>query len=65
MIYKEAYLENGELKFKNEIEVDENTMTPDCWLIQIKGLVACDTCELKNTKDCGGGETLLKMKNNE
>lgn len=61
MIYKEGRVENGELKFSNEIEVDQSTLNSDCWLIQIKGLAACKTCEFENTDDCGGGETLTKL----
>ena len=61
MIYKEGYLENGELKFKNEKEIEQSTLTSDCWLIQFKGLMACNTCELKDTDECGGGDTLKRL----
>jgi hypothetical protein len=33
MEYKEGYLENGELKFKNIKQIDQSTLTSDCWLI--------------------------------
>jgi len=63
MIYQEGYLENGHLKFKNEKEIDQSKLTSDCWMIQFKGLEACENCEFKNTDECGGGETLKKFKN--
>ena len=65
MTYKEGYLENGELKFRNEKEIDQSTLTSDCWLIQFKGLEVCNTCEFKNTDKCFGGQTLKKLKNKE
>jgi len=41
-------------------EVDQKTLTSDCWLIQIEGIKACDSCECMNHKtgkekrSCGG-----------
>ena len=35
-------------------EVDQNQMTGECWLIQLQGKSACETCEAKLTQDCGG-----------
>jgi hypothetical protein len=64
MIYQEGYVENGQLKFKNKKEIDQKNLTSDCWLIQFKGLKACENCEFKDTDECGGGETLKKLKNN-
>jgi hypothetical protein len=61
--YKQGYLENGELKFRNEKVIEQDTLTSDCWLIQFTGLEACKNCEFKDTKQCGGGETLKKMLN--
>ena len=61
MKYSEAKLKDGQLIFVNEIEVDQNKLTADCWLIQIKGLIACETCELKDTDECGGKEILKKI----
>jgi len=63
MIYQEGYLENGQLKFKNKKEINQSKLTSDCWMIQFKGLEACKNCEFKNTDECGGGETLKKLKN--
>ena len=61
MRFKTGYLENGELKFKDEIEINQNELTSDCWLIQIRGLKACEECNLKNTEDCGGQEIIKKL----
>lgn len=44
MIYGEAKLENGKMVITNEKVIDQNTLTSDCWLIQINGLKACETC---------------------
>jgi hypothetical protein len=63
MEYKEGYMENGQLKFKNTKQIDQSSLTSDCWLIQFNGLKACESCELKNTDKCGGGDTLIKLKN--
>ena len=63
MIYKEKYEENGELKFKNEKIIDQNSLTSDCRSIQFNGLSACETCMYRNTEECGGGKTLIKMQN--
>jgi hypothetical protein len=54
-------LKNGTLVETNVKEIDQSTLTSDCWMIQFNGLVACKTCDIRNTKDCGGGKTLLKM----
>ena len=63
MIYQEGYLENGKVKFKNKKEIDQSQLTSDCWSIQFEGLEACQNCEFKDTDECGGGETLKRMKN--
>lgn len=54
-------LKNGTLVETNVKEIDQSTLTSDCWMIQFNGLDACKTCEFRNTKECGGGETLIKM----
>ena len=61
MKYQEATVENGSIKITKSVEIDQNKLTADCWLIQFNGLSACNTCEFKNTEECGGGMTLLKM----
>ena len=65
MEYKERYLENGELKFKNNKQIDQSNLTSDCWMIQINGLITCKTCEFEHTEHCGGGLTLLKLQVSE
>jgi len=37
------------------------TLTSDCWPVQMHGLGQCKNCEFKDTEDCGGGETLKKL----
>lgn len=63
MNYKEVELKDGQLVEKLSIDKDQNTLTSDCWLIQFKGLSACETCSSRNTDECGGGDTLKKMLN--
>lgn len=60
MIYREAKLENGQLVFTNEKEIDQSKLTSDCWLIQIKGIEGCKICDLYHTKECGGKNILSK-----
>lgn len=62
MEYKEMYLKNGQVKFKNIKQIDQSILTSDCWLVQFNGLVACENCEFKDTEECGGGKTLAKLK---
>lgn len=61
MEYKEVALENEQLVEKSCITIDQSKLTSDCWLIQFKGLIACKTCELKGTDECGGRDTLKKL----
>jgi hypothetical protein len=62
MEYQKATIESGEIKIISSKTIDQNKLTPDCWLIQFNGLIACKNCEFKNTKNCGGGATLKKLK---
>jgi len=62
MIYTKATVENGQIKFKNAKIINQNNLTSDCWMLQFEGLKACETCEFKDTKECGGGETLKQLK---
>ncbi len=59
--YSEAKLVNGKLVETNVKEINQSTLTSDCWLVQFNGLAACESCEIKNTGECGGGETLKRM----
>ena len=44
--------------------INQSDLTSDCWTVQAWGLEACKTCEFKDTKDCGGGKSLEKLKDN-
>lgn len=63
MLYQKAHIENNEIVIDETKRIDQNTLTADCWLIQFSGLNACKTCEIRNTEDCGGGQTLANLKN--
>ena len=65
MKYQTAEIENGSLVITSSIDLDQNKMTSDCWMIQFQGLSACVDCQLKGKKDCGGGQTLKTMKKRE
>jgi hypothetical protein len=62
MLYQKAKIENGQIVPTFSKEIDQSTLTSDCWIVQFEGLNACKTCQYKNTKDCGGGETLKQLK---
>jgi hypothetical protein len=62
MVYSEAKLVNGQIVTTNTKIINQSKLTSDCWLIQFNGLSACKKCELKGTKDCGGGKTLKQLK---
>jgi len=63
MQYNEAKIENGRIVITHSQKVNQSELTSDCWLIQIKGLEACKTCEVKGTKECGGKNIIKKLKN--
>lgn len=65
MRYAELSLENGVLVEKNVREIPQETLTSDCWMVQIKGLSACVKCTFENTPDCGGGKTLKNIKSSK
>jgi hypothetical protein len=54
MIYINA--KTGEQKI-----IDQSTLTSECWLIQFNGLKACESCEFKNKKSCGGKNIRKKL----
>ena len=45
--------------------VKQKNLTAECWLIQIVGRAACETCEVKDTEDCGGQDILKSGKNSK
>jgi hypothetical protein len=61
MLYQKAVVKDNKVVITESKEIDQNTLTSDCWLIQFNGLSACKDCEVKNTPECGGGRTLTKM----
>jgi len=42
--------------------IKQSDLTSDCFPIQLWGLESCEKCQYKNTSDCGGGKTLIKLK---
>ena len=64
MKYSKSKIENGKLVTYDTVEVDQGQLTSDCWLIQFNGLQSCTDCDVKDTDECGGGDTLKKLKEN-
>jgi hypothetical protein len=60
-MYGNGELVDGKLVIKEQKEIKQSNLNLDCWLIQFNGLKACQKCDLKNTKDCGGGNTLKNL----
>ena len=46
------------------VTIKQNELTAECWLVQFQGFSACETCEVKDTKECGGSN-IRKTKKNE
>ena len=61
MLFQKAIIEDGKVKITESKEVNQKSLTSDCWLIQLEGLRACENCEAKNTKECGGGKSLRRL----
>ena len=59
MLHQKAEVKNGQVVITESKEIDQTKLTSDCWLIQFSGLSACETCEAKDTPDCGG-QTIRK-----
>jgi len=38
----------------NMRSIPQSDLTGECWTVQMQGLSACDRCEYKDTKECGG-----------
>ena len=43
--------------------VRQVSLTGECWLVQVWGLNQCESCEAKNTSDCGGQQIRQTGKN--
>ena len=52
--YDKAKIENGKIVITESKQIDQSTLTSDCWLIQFDGMAACADCEMLNTPECGG-----------
>lgn len=65
MRVSKASIKNGHLVEEEIRDISQGELTSDCWTIQFWGLGKCKECEFSNTDDCGGGETLKRMKENK
>ena len=55
MIYAKGKVVNGSVVLSDVQEIDQTTLTADCFLIQIQGVAACTKCEnLNKPRICGG-----------
>jgi hypothetical protein len=55
MLYHKAKVNNGHVKNTKSIEVDQNKLTADCWMIQLEGAKACEKCKHRDQPhNCGG-----------
>ena len=74
LMYSDACECNNNLKDMGEIIktdlqkspiriIPQKDMTGECFLIQMSGISACESCEAKDTEDCGGKEIRKKLVN--
>lgn len=55
MIYADGSVVDGQVVLSNVQQINQATLTADCFMIQIKGAAACTTCEyLNKPRLCGG-----------
>lgn len=52
--YATLAMEAGQLVETNARMIPQGKLTPECWLIQMRGFEACDDCEFRDTDECGG-----------
>ena len=45
------------------LTVNKAKLTAECWGVQFNGLEACNECEFKGTKECGGKKIVKTGKN--
>lgn len=43
--------------------IRQDRLTSECWIVQMWGLKYCDTCEFKDTDECGGKNIRLTGRN--
>jgi hypothetical protein len=65
MIYQKMKYENGQMVAEETKVIDQDQLSSECWLIQFQGKSACDHCEYKGKRECGGKDILKKGKNNK
>ena len=41
----------------------QDGLTGECWIVQMQGLKACESCQYKGTEDCGGEDIRRTGKN--
>jgi hypothetical protein len=62
MLYQKGIVKNGQLVITESKEVNQSTLTSDCWPVQIEGLKACAECEVRRTEECGGESIRKNLK---
>jgi len=45
--------------------INQSEMTSECWPIQWEGLAACENCEFKGKRDCGGKKIRRTLTNSK
>jgi len=45
--------------------IQQSKLTGECWMVQMQGLKACESCQYKGTEDCGGQNIRETGKNNK
>ncbi len=45
--------------------ISQSELTSECWLVQFVGLTECETCDVKNTNECGGPDIRETGKNSK
>lgn len=65
MMYGKGKLVDGKLVIVDQKEIDQTSLTADCWPVQFNGLKECETCQYRGKKSCGGGETLKRLQAQE
>lgn len=62
MMYGKAKIVNGKIEITDQKEIDQSTLTSDCFMIQINGAEACKTCEyLNKPRKCRGMKLREKL----
>lgn len=54
--YETVELVDGELVTTESREVNQNDISSECWHVQFQGLKACESCEYRDSDECGGKE---------